>query len=73
MSLRDIEKKILNEAKVTFNNPKLQLKDIIEWSTSEVAVEDGLERDEVMALLGGQVVGGTWVAIDSCCDKRPKS
>ena len=72
MSIRDIEKKIWDEAKVTFNNPKLRLKDMLEWSTSESSVESGLESEDVMAALGGEMKG-IWVAIDSLHDKRPES
>ena len=40
MSMRDVESRILVEAKDVTKNKKLRLKDIREWSTGSVKVEE---------------------------------
>lgn len=67
MSLQTLEKKIWNEAKVVFNNPKLRLKDLLEWSTSEEAVKRNLQDGDVIAQMPETQV---WVAISKTLDKR---
>jgi hypothetical protein len=47
-------------------NKKLRLKDILEWSTSEEAVKEGMQEGEVMF----QVPLGFWVCIPQEMDKR---
>lgn len=46
MSMATLEREIVAEARVIFNNPKLRNKDLREWSTGEIA-PDG--DDEVVA------------------------
>lgn len=41
MSMRSLENAILAGAKVVLNNPKLRMKDILEWTTGEVLPHDG--------------------------------
>jgi hypothetical protein len=41
MGMRQVESKILAEAKVITGNKKLRLKDIMEWSTGEIRKRDG--------------------------------
>lgn len=42
MSLRSLEKAIWTELKVVLNNPKIRLKDMLEWSTHTIhAAEEG--------------------------------
>ncbi len=48
MTLRDMEKAIWQEAKTVLNNPKLRLKDILEWSNGEIEPE---EEGEIVAQL----------------------
>jgi len=41
MGFRQIETKILAEAKEVTGNKKLRLKDIMEWSTGEIKAQEG--------------------------------
>ena len=41
MSMRTLETAILAEAKKVTGNKKLQMKDIMEWRTSEVKAQEG--------------------------------
>ncbi len=43
MSFKEVEKAVWKEAKVVFNNPKLRLKDILEWSTGNPKPETDKE------------------------------
>lgn len=45
MSMASLEREILAEAKTVFQNPKLRMKDIMEWSTGDIKPES----DEVVA------------------------
>lgn len=40
MSFATLERAVLANAKVKFNNPKLRMKDIMEWSTGEIEPSD---------------------------------
>ncbi len=67
MSLAKLEKQIWMETREVFNNPKLRLKDLLEWSNREAAIKVNLEDTEVMAALPRL---GVWVAVPRSCDKR---
>ncbi len=41
MSMATLERAILGEARIFFQNPKLRLKDIQEWSTGDVKQVEG--------------------------------
>ncbi len=69
MSMLELERRIWKEAKETFNNPKLRLKDILEWSTSEDGAKENLRDGEVMI---GIPSLGVWVVILKKHDKRKK-
>ncbi len=64
MTMRDLERATWQEAKVVFNNPKLRLKDLLEWSTGDVKPESD---DEVVAILPELRLS---VCIDKKHDKR---
>ncbi len=64
MTMRDLERATWQEAKVVFNNPKLRLKDLLEWSTGDVKPESD---DEVVAILPELQLS---VCIDKKHDKR---
>ena len=63
MSLRSFESAITYAARQHFNNQKLRVKDLMEWSSGEIKPEEG----EVAAFLPSH---GVWVAIKSEHDKR---
>jgi hypothetical protein len=63
MSMRQLESAITSEARRIFNNPKLRVKDLMEWSTGQIKPQDG-EVVERMPL------NGVYVAIKAECDKR---
>ncbi len=63
--MRNVEKIIWQEAKKIFQNKKLRLKDILEWSTSEKQIRENLLDGEVMA----QVLE-FWAAVEKIHDKR---
>ena len=63
MSMRALESAITSEARRIFNNPKLRVKDLMEWSTGQIKSQDG-EVVEKMPL------NGVYVAIKAECDKR---
>lgn len=64
MSLASVEREIAREAVEFFNNPKIRVKDIMEWSSGEIKPHDGevAERLPKMRL---------FVAIKKEMDKRP--
>ena len=41
MSMQSLEREILAEAKEVTSNKKLRMKDIMEWSTSEIVPQPG--------------------------------
>ena len=43
MSMRTLELAVLAGARLTLSNPKLKLKDILEWSTGDVKPESDTE------------------------------
>lgn len=63
MSIRSLESAITSEARAVFNNRKLRVKDIMEWSTGEIKPADG----EVVARMP---LNGVYVAISAEHDKR---
>ena len=65
MSMRQLESAIVSEARSIFRNPKLRVKDLMEWSSGQLTLHDG-EIIERMPLTG------VFVAIKAECDKRPK-
>ena len=67
MGLRQLESSILHELRSETRNSKLRLKDILEWSTSEAAVDKGMQDGEVKVALPGL---GVWCAIAKEHDKR---
>lgn len=67
MSMATLERAVLWGAQTVFNNPKLKLKDIREWSTSEQTVKGNCGKDEVVARVPNP---GVWVCIFKVNDKR---
>jgi hypothetical protein len=63
MSMATLERAILAGMKTTFNNPKLRLKDIQEWSTGEITPRAG----EVAVFVPDP---GVYVAVKTEYDKR---
>jgi hypothetical protein len=63
MSMATLERVILASSKVVFNNSKLRLKDIQEWSSGEIEAHDG----EVSVYVPDP---GVYVAVKIECDKR---
>ena len=41
MSMKTLEKAILSEARIVTKRPKLRMKDIMEWSTSNIKPHEG--------------------------------
>lgn len=67
MSMATLERAILAGAKDAFKNPRLRMKDILEWSTSEAQVKKNLGDGEVYAHVPDP---GAYVAIAKENDKR---
>jgi hypothetical protein len=63
MSLATLERAMLAGSRIAFNNPKLRMADVMEWSTDEVKPRDG----EVVAWIGNP---GVYVAIVKKDDRR---
>lgn len=63
MSLRSLESAITAEARNHFANPKLRVKDLMEWSCTEIKPQEG----EIVAKLP---LNGVYVAIEEKHDKR---
>ena len=63
MSMATLERAVLAGARIVFNNPKLKMKDILEWSTAKI--EPG--EDEVTASVPDPGVNVTVLAL---LDKR---
>ena len=67
MSMRSLESAITTEARIVFNNKKLRIKDLLEWSTCGIAPR----ATEVVELMPSNKV---YVAISVEHDKRaPKT
>lgn len=41
MGMREVESAITKEARIVLKNPKLRLKDVLEWSTAIIREEPG--------------------------------
>lgn len=65
MSIRALESAITAEARRHFNNPKLRVKDIQEWSSGPIEPQAG----EVVARMP---LNGVWVAIKAEHNKRAR-
>lgn len=65
MSMQSLERAVLAGAKELFNNPKLRMKDLMEWSTGDVKAQPG----EVAAYVKNP---GVNVVIAAEHDKRKK-
>lgn len=65
MSLATLEKAIWREAQKVLNNPKMKLKELLEWSTGSIKPQDG---EIVVSLPESQCN----VAVPASCDKRVK-
>lgn len=63
MSVATFERELWREAKVMLNNPKLKLKEILEWRTADIKPQKG----EIVIKLTD-----AWVAVPEACDKREK-
>jgi len=63
MSVQGLERAIVAEARLVLKNPKVRLKDLMEWRTVEVKPHDG----EVAIRLPNS---GVWAAFPASCDKR---
>lgn len=62
-----IETMILNSLKFRFNNPKIKIEDLIEWNTSEDAIDKNLRPNE------GEIkmeCCGIWIAVKSELNKN---
>ena len=68
MSLRDLERAIVDEARTELRNPEVRLVDLLEWSTSEDCVRGPYPGAEVRLWLPVLCV---WAAFPLGCDKRP--
>lgn len=65
-----IETMILNSLKFRFNNPKIKINDLLEWSTSEAAIDKNLRSQE------GEIkmeCCGVWIAVKKELDKNKPS
>lgn len=62
-----IEKMIVDSLKFRFNNPKIKVDDIMEWSTSESVVNSNLRDDEVKLF-----ICDVYVAVKKSLDKTIK-
>lgn len=62
MSMRTLELAILKGARLLLCNPKLKMKDIPVWSTSQNAVTEDLSDGEVMYYLADP---GVYFAVES--------
>lgn len=65
MSMRSLESAVLAGAKFVFNNSRLRLKDIVQWSTGEIEPRAG----EVVLWIADP---GVYVAVEAKFDKRVK-
>lgn len=65
MSVRELERSIWEEAKKVTGNPKMKLKELLEWSTGDIKPRD----NEVVVYLPEHKVN---IAVPVMCDKRPR-
>lgn len=63
MSMATLERAILSGARIVLKNPKLRLRDIMEWSTGKFEPQDG----EIVVNVSDP---GAYVAVKKECDKR---
>lgn len=69
MKILPIEKEIVNYAKSYYNNKKIKIDDILEWSSSEDVISKNLRDNEIMTKMETY---GIWFAIDKKMDNRDK-
>lgn len=65
MSMKTLESAILRSARYLFNNPKLRMKDIQEWSTGNIKPQS----DEVTEFIPDP---GVFITVYKIHDKRKK-
>lgn len=65
MSWATLERAVLAGAKVKFQNPRLRLKNLMEWCSAKISPEEGEVTDYVSN-------PGVWVTIKKELDKREK-
>jgi len=65
MGMRDLEKAVFKGSKTLLLNPKLKMKDIMEWSTGSLVPQEG----EIVFYISSP---GVYVCVKSEMDKRPK-
>lgn len=63
MTTHDVTRASWHEAREVLNNPKLRLKDILEWSTGPIVEIDGETAIKLPTL-------GVWVAVPKAADRR---
>ena len=63
MSMATLERAVLAGAKTVLNNPRLKMKDILEWSTGDITPQDG----EIVVHVPDP---GVFVAVKKENDKR---
>jgi hypothetical protein len=63
MSVATLERAVLAGAKIILNNPKLKMRDIMEWSTGDIEPHEG----EIVVRVPDP---GVNVAVKNDCDKR---
>lgn len=68
MSVRDVERAIVYEARRVLCNPRLRLKDLAEWRTTPFEPPKGADEVVIEVLT---LVGKYWAAFYAAADKRP--
>ena len=64
MSLKSLERMIISEARGVLKNPKLRVKDLMEWSSAPIKKANDEEIVERLP------VSNIYIAVKSACDKR---
>ena len=70
MTMRDLERSLIQELRMITGRQKLRILDILEWSTDKSTVENGLRNDEVIVHCPSM---GCWAAIPGEKKKKKKA
>lgn len=65
MKALPIEREIVSELQSRFRNRKIKVADILEWSTSEAAIDKNIREGEIKLQCAG-----VWVAVKKELDKN---
>lgn len=71
MSIAKMEREMVAEVRTFLNNPKVRVKDMLEWSTGETKPTTADELSFQLPRDAGYRYAGMWFTFPKALDKRP--